>query len=393
MRIKILYIVPSWFTLRYHLRGQLSYLKSKGFDVDVVCEADSRAKEASMQEGVMYYPVDIIRESAPINDIKSFYQLFHIMKKNKYDAVNCSTKKGGFLGVLAAKLAGGTRCIYVIRGLTLEKTNYIKMKILLLIEKVICTIADRVVFLSKSNKELFIKKRICSDAKSVILGGGSINGIDTEFFKKNDINMLKGIILKKKYNIPENAYVFGFVGRLVIEKGIKELVMAWEELRATFTNIHLLMIAPPEIEAVIIEFISRLQMDSNVHFTGFLSNPVSGYAAMDCLLLPSYGEGLSNVIIEAGAMEVPAIATNVLGCTDVVVHNQTGILVEAKNHQALANAMQMMLASPKVTQVLGKNARERYTDLFQQQVIWTGYENLYNDIITKNKSDTLLKNV
>lgn len=381
---RILYIVPSWFTLNYHLRGQLSFLKSKGFEVEVACEADPRAKKAAIREGVEYHRININTTSfSPLQDLKSLYHLVQLIKKRKYMIVNCCTKKGSFLGAMASKLTGVTGIVYVVHGLTVQKSNNFENKIFFLLEKIVCKLSHRVIFISRSNMELFKKNKLCSKNKAVLLGEGSVNGVDTDHFRKADENAKEAEGFRKAYGIPKEAYVFGFVGRLVREKGIRELEKAWRMLRNKYDKLLLLMVAPPETDSAYI--VRILQKDPKVHFTGFMEDPTVAYAAMDCLVFPSYGEGFGQVVLEASSMELPVIASRVMGCVDSVVHEQTGLLVEPRNAQALAMGIERVLMNQEESRRWGQNGRRRCIELFKPELIWQGLTDLYNELIVANK--------
>jgi glycosyltransferase involved in cell wall biosynthesis len=142
-------------------------------------------------------------------------------------------------------------------------------------------------------------------------------------------------------------------------------------------QLHMIIVAPPEVGAGTEAAIESLQSDNNVHFTGFMPDPVPAYAAMNCLVLPSYSEGFGCVLLEAACFELPAVATNVPGCTDAVVENHTGWLVEARDDKSLAEAMQRTYGEPDVARKLGENARIRAVAEFGQELIWSGYAELY----------------
>ena len=191
----------------------------------------------------------------------------------------------------------------------------------------------------------------------------------------------KALLIRERFLIPKDAYVFGFVGRLVAEKGIMELAEAWKSVKNDHPDSHLLIISPPEVGDSIQSVVEGLRQDHSVHFTGFMSDPVAGYGALDCLVLPSYSEGFGRVILEAGAMELPVIATKVMGCVDAVVHEQTGFLVEPRQKSELANAMSFLMNNRDIGRSWGKNARRRCISLFSQELVWGQYQHLYEKII------------
>jgi glycosyltransferase involved in cell wall biosynthesis len=388
MQKRVLYIVPSWFTLHYSLRGQLSFLKKNGFDVEVLSESDPRAAHAAINEGVCYHSCNIETSVSPLNDLLSFYQIFWVIKRGNYDIIRSSTKKGSFFTGLAGRLAGVPNILYIVQGLSKDRTNKVILKTFPLIERIICAMAHYVVFISKSNMDLFIENRICRRQKALILGEGSFNGIDTTRFQRTEEATIRGYKLRDNLGIPINAFVMGFVGRLVREKGIVELTEAWKILRIKHHNAHLLLCGPPEIDPDLNDCLRILRIDPRVHFAGFVDDPTYVYAAIDSLVLPTYSEGFGNVLLEAGAMELPVIASRVNGCVDAIVHEQTGLLVEPKNPVALAQAMERVLINTEEARQWGRNGRNRCVELFQQEIIWRQIADFYEKLIA---NETLSK--
>jgi glycosyltransferase involved in cell wall biosynthesis len=251
-----------------------------------------------------------------------------------------------------------------------------------LIESLISRLSNRVVVLSESNRALFLEKRYCPAHKLVVIGAGSINGVDTTLFSPSDKLRSSGAAFRTANGIPARSYVFGYVGQLSLHKGLLELAEAWRLLRDSQPDVRLMIVSPPEVDGGVKSAFARLKTDPRVHITGFLPDPAIAYAAMDCLILPSHGEGFPIVTLEAGAMELPAIATAVAGCVDAVVHEHTGLLVEPRDAAALCGAMQRVLADPERSRQWGKNARRRCLAQFRQEMVWQGYADLYHQLMS-----------
>jgi len=207
--------------------------------------------------------------------------------------------------------------------------------------------------------------------------------VNTDRFKRTDELVRGAATLRMRLGIPSSAFTIGFVGRLTHQKGILELAEAWRKAAADEPGLHLLLVAPPEIDPLVVPGIAKLTRNSRVHRMGFQPDPRFAYAAMDLLVLPSHelAEGLPNVILEAGSMEVPVLATRVAGCRDAVVPGRTGILVEAGDPQALADAMIDMSRNREGTRRLGRNGRSLCLARFRQQTIWGAYVQMYCALI------------
>lgn len=380
--IRVLYVVPSSFTLHYHMKGQLKFLAECGFEVEVAGDPDSRSAAAAKREGVAYHPVAIRQRPAPVQDVRAMVQLVRLMRRGRFDLVNCCTKKGGLLGAIVARMTGTRRVVYVVRGVTAGHASVAEQRLFPWIERTISWLSDRVVVISESNRALFLERKLCPVGKLVVIGAGSVNGVDAAAFSRTDEVLRKGTALRAASGIPGRDYVFGYVGRLSLQKGLSELADAWRSVRDTQPDVRLLIVSPPEVEAGAAGVVTGLRADPRVHMVGFMPDPAVAYAAMDCLVLPSHGEGFGIVVLEAGAMELPVIATAVSGCVDAVVQEETGILVEPRDAGALYRAMQRVLLEPEQARVWGQNARRRCLTLFRQEVIWRGYADLYRRLLS-----------
>ena len=374
--MKLLYVVPSWFTLHYQLAGQLEFLKGKGMDVHIVSTPDPRAEDLAVRVGAVFHPLEAGSPKTLWRDVAALLRLIRIIRTVKPDVIQSCTKKGGLLSGLAGRITS-TPVIYVVFGLISENASAWKDLLSRPIEKLTCALARYVVMISHSNVETFRSRAICPPNKVVLFGCGSAAGVDCTRFRRTPRLEAQGQALRSSLGIPQDAPVLGFVGRIVVEKGLRELFSAWTMLRTRFPNTHLLVVSPPEVDPRLEKIVGTLQQDSRVHFTGFLPDPRPVYAAMDCLVLPTYSEGFSNVILEAGAMEVPAIATNVQGCVDAILHRRTGLLVEPQNASALTEAAATVLLNRDQAHAWGQKARERCVRDFKQEVIWQGYVELY----------------
>ena len=374
--MKILYVVPSWFTLHYQLAGQLEFLKSKGIEIHVVSSPDPRAEKVADRVGVAFHPLEMGCARAPWRNGNALLRLIRIIRAVKPDVVQSCTKKGGLISGIAGFLTR-TPVIYVVFGLISENASIWKERLFRPVEKLICALARYVVVISRSNMQSFQDRRLCRPSKLVLFGCGSAAGVDTGRFNRTPLLEAEGRTLRSTLGIPDNAQVVGFVGRIVVEKGIRELISAWEMLRGRFPNAHLLFVSPPEVDPRIAEAVAELKRDSRVHFSGFLPDPRPAYAVMNCLVLPSYSEGYPNVILEAGAMELPVIGTRVTGCSDAVVHEHTGLLTNPQDAHSLAQAIDRVLSSPNEARAWGERARDRCIRDFKPKAIWQGYADLY----------------
>jgi glycosyltransferase involved in cell wall biosynthesis len=213
----------------------------------------------------------------------------------------------------------------------------------------------------------------------MLIGAGSSNGVDAiSRFNPDLVSARLAHAVRAKHGIPTDAALVGFVGRLTRDKGIVELLEAWRTVRSINPTAHLLVVGAEDSACPdTVNAIAGLRSDPRVHLHGSDRDTPPIYAALDLLVLPTYREGFPNVLLEAGAMRVPVVATMVAGCVDAVEHERTGLLVPARDSHSLAAAISRYVSDKQLGVRHGRAARERILRLFDQQVIWNGLAELY----------------
>jgi glycosyltransferase involved in cell wall biosynthesis len=235
---------------------------------------------------------------------------------------------------------------------------------------------------------VMIAERLCPKGKVKVLLGGSINGVDAQQrFNPDLVDFQRRIEICRALGIPESALVIGFVGRIVVDKGVVELVKACESLLDDYPSFHLLMVGPFESRDSVPPSIENiLRTHPNIHCTGMDWNTPPLYSAMDVVVLPSYREGFPSVPLEAGAMRLPVVATTVPGCVDAVIDGVTGILVPPRDCEALADAVKKYLNSPDLRLRHGRAGRERVLREFGQEDIWKAIHAEYQRLLSVGES-------
>jgi glycosyltransferase involved in cell wall biosynthesis len=203
-----------------------------------------------------------------------------------------------------------------------------------------------------------------------VLVNGSVNGVDAAERFNPDFLKLHRSIAREMHNIPAEASVVGFIGRRVRDKGIIELAAAWNRIRETYPNAYLLVVGPTEPQDPVPAATEQLlQRDSRVRMAGFVDDILLAYAAMDIFVLPTYREGFPVSLLEAAAVELPAVATKVPGCVDAILDGITGTLVPAFDEEALSDAIRRYLDQPELRTQHGRAARERVMREFKPEPI------------------------
>ncbi len=343
-------------------------MQDHGYEIEVMSSPGPLLDEFGVTHGVRTHGIVMPRAITPAQDAKSVAKMAWAIRKIAPDIVHAHTPKGGLLGMTAAALAKVPARVYHMRGLLTLTATGRRKGLLSAAELTSCELADIVICQSRSLRRVAVDEGLVDPAKAVVLGDGS-NGVDSDYFTRSDWKD-KGVKIRQGFNIPDNAVVVGFVGRLVGDKGIRELARAWERLREKFQNTHLILVGPFEERDPVDEHTRNvLQKDDRVHMVGFVKETAPYYAAMDILTLPTYREGFPNVPLEAAAMELPVVATHVVGCRDAVENRKTGVLVRVKDPRALEHALARYIAFPALRQLHGQAGRQRVIDYFSPERI------------------------
>lgn len=405
---KLLRITTVPISLKLLLKGQHQFMKENGFEVVGVSSSVQELLEVGQNEGIRVVPLEMTRTISPLQDIKALWQFYKLCKKEKPLIVHSHTPKAGIVGMLGAKLAGVPIRLHTVAGLPLMEATGTKRKVLDFVEKVTYASATKVYPNSKGLYDFIVANRLTSPSKLKIIGVGSSNGIDTEFFSENQVSLEKQNELKNEYKIADSDFVFVFVGRLVGDKGINELVAALKELE---TRNHessslvpnsefpvsnpkslvsskvpkLLLVGPLEsdLDPLKEETLKEITTNPNIISVGFQKDVRPFFAISDALVFPSYREGFPNVVMQAGAMGLPSIVSNINGCNEIIVEGQNGTIIPVKNSEAILKAMQRLRKDKVYYQQLKQNARPMIQSRYEQSVVWNALLEEYNSLINK----------
>lgn len=367
--MKVLHVVTVPDSLVF-LRGRASWMSARGVQTEIACSPGDDLDRFSSSEGVVSHPVHMTRAITPLADIRSILRLTRILRRTRPDVVHSHTPKGGLVGMAAARLAGVSVRIYQIHGFPYETATGLRRKIMIVAERAACCLSTEVLAVSASVLEVARRDRVCPTRKGIVLGAGSINGVDLDVFNR-DLVRPRADSLRLSLGLPEGVPIVGFVGRLVADKGVATLERAWQRLRVTYPDARLLLVGKLEAgDPVAPEVIDRLRNDARVCFAGFLDEPASAYALMDVLAFPSRREGFGLAALEAGAMGVPVVATDVTGLRDAVVDGETGTLVPGGDADAFERGICRYLDDPELSRLHGTAARRRAASKFGPEQIW-----------------------
>ena len=359
------------------IAGQLRYFKDLGYQTYLMAPNHERVIEYCRNEGCIHLPVDLEREISLLKDLKALYQVIRHLRKVKPDVVNFGTPKVSLLGMIAAKLLGVKNRIYTCRGFRFEHETGMKKTILVCMEKITARFAHKIICISNSVRDLGLDNGIFSASQSLVIHKGSSNGIDLKRFNPNQINAADSADLKKQLGYTETHFVFGFVGRLIDRKGIKELYEAFANLYRENDKLKLLIVGPVEESQISdLSLINNMQQHPGILLVGTQSNVPLYLSVMDVFCLPAWWEGFGNVSVQAAAMGLPVIATDVTGSKDAVSKDFNGLLISPKSVSALQHAMQLLYENEQKRQELGRNGLVWATN-FDSKMIWDSMHQLY----------------
>lgn len=359
------------------IAGQPGYLRTRGWDVHAVSSPGEKLESFGTREGVTVHAVEMPRRITPARDALSVAKLTQLFRRLRPAIVHAHTPKGGLLGMMAATLAGIPVRIYHMRGLPFTTARGARRQLLQMTERTACALAHHVLCQSPSLRQEALTHHLCAAEKIRVLCGGS-NGIDAaERFNPRTLGETRAQ-LRHALGWSDAHIAFGFVGRLVGDKGISELAEAWQHVRDQVENARLVLLGPFEAKDAVSPAIrSALERDRTVHLVGFTPETPRWYATMDVFVFPSHREGFPNAPLEASAMELPVIATTVPGCVDAVIDGSTGTLIPPRSPSALAQAMIRYAREPSLRVTHGAAGRVRVLSEFSREPIWHALDALY----------------
>jgi len=382
---KLVRITTVPISLLVLLKGQMKHMSEHGFEVTMISSPGEEVPKLLEQEKCAHIPMMLTRKITPFQDVKSLIQLTRVLKKIKPDIVHTHTPKAGLIGMWAAKLAGVPIRLHTIAGLPWVESSGIMRKVLIFVEKLTAFAANAIFPNSFVQKE-FMESLNIANGKMKGLGKGSSNGINTDHFSINDGIQQAAMQLQSQAKLSSTGWVWIFVGRIVKDKGIAELLEAFTELSQHFPEDQLWMVGAPEPDLDPLEEKHQLMLNNHpqIKCWGFQQDIRPYLAAAKVLTFPSYREGFPNVPLQAGSMGCMLLLSDINGCNEIVENGIDGKLVPIKNSSLLLNAMMETRSNPDETNTFAKKIQQKIIDNYNQNTLWQ---------IMLKEYETRLKNV
>ena len=365
------------------LEGQLAYMNSF-YDVIAVSADVTELKAVAKREGVESKMIPLTRKITPFKDLWALWQLYRYLKIQRPAIVHTHTPKAGIVGMLAARMAGVPIRIHTVAGLPLMEATGAKRKLLNWVEKKTYACATHVWPNSIGLRDFILKENFTIPSKLEVIANGSSNGISVDYFDPSLFSEAQNTSLKESIGIPKNDFAFIFVGRLVGDKGINELVAAFNNLQKKQANISLVLVGPLEtaLDPLDSETILTIKTHPKIFSVGYQKDVRPFFAFAKALVFPSYREGFPNVVLQAGAMGLPSIVTDINGCNEIIVPKINGSIIPPKDKAALESAMEAILFE---TEDWTARCRKHIVDKYRREHVWNTmldrYRKLEQDLL------------
>lgn len=368
------------------LEGQMHFMSDRGFDVCMVSDDGNNVEKLVKREGCPHYVVPMTRTISPYKDLVSLYKMIKLIKRMKPDIIHTHTPKAGIIGMLAAFLTRIPIRMHTVAGLPLMEAQGAKKALLVLVERLTYACATFVYPNSLRLKDYITDNRFTNNEKVKVIGRGSSNGINTEHFSLTDELISKAAGIRREYNIPETDLAFIFIGRIVKDKGINELIHVFKKLSDKYSHIKLLLLGPFEdgLDPVDEDVKNIIDTNNAIVHVGYKDDVRPYVAASDVLVFPSYREGFPNVPMQCACLNLPCIVTDINGCNEIIEDGINGLVIPAKDENSLQVAMERMITDQVFRSACSAVAREMITTRYRRENIWEELLREYKSLLGEN---------
>ena len=369
------------------LQGQLRFMSSYFDMIGIGSEGDridgqTTIERLAQSENVRVVPVEMTRAITPIKDLQALYKLYKVFKREKPLIVHSHTPKAGTLAMIAARISKVPHRLHTVAGLPLVEAKGIKRQLLNVVEKLTYACATKVYPNSFGLRDIIIANSFTYLEKTKVIGQGSSNGIDTSYFDPDQYSNGTNEHLRTELSFRDSDFIFIFLGRVVRDKGINELIAAFKELGIRHSRAKLLLVGYYETSTAQLLPETEREIATNRQITvlGWQDDVRPFLAIADVLAFPSYREGFPNTVLQASAMKVPSIVCDINGCNEIIREGVNGTIIPVKNASALEKAMEKLMDDSAYYNRLVENSRESIRDNYERRDVWKSLLEEYNEL-------------
>lgn len=359
-------------------KGQLKML-NEHFEIVGVSSSGPEQGEVHKREGIRVIALPMERRISPVKDLISLVRMILLFLKERPVMIHSYTPKAGLVSMLAGWITGIPIRMHTFTGLVFPTATGLKQKLLIWTDWLTCACATHINPEGNGVKQDLIRYHITKKPLKII-ANGNVNGIDLEYFQKTTEVMQTAESYQKK-----DVFTFCFVGRVVRDKGINELVSAFVRLQKKYVPIRLILVGPFEkkLDPVSAETEKQIFENSAIEFMDFQKDIRPFLAVSDALVFPSYREGFPNVVLQAGAMDLPSIVTNINGSNEIIEDGKNGVIIEPQNEEQLYQAMEDFILNQEKVRMMAKNCRTIIAEKFDQKIVWSALLEEYRTLLNE----------
>jgi glycosyltransferase involved in cell wall biosynthesis len=374
MRRRIIVVTTIPETMYSTMKELIPFLIERDMEVIGVASRGQWLFESDIRERfhIPYFTVEFTRIISPIRDFIALLQMLFVLFRLRPHIIHYSTPKASLIAAMASFIMRTPLRVYTVRGIPFERKKGLAFRVFLFLERLTCMMSHVVICVSRSNMSYISARKICPPRKLCVIRNGSSHGVDARnMFNPSSVGAERRAALRKNAGISDSAVVFGYIGRLVGDKGAPELLKVWETAAERWPDAHLLIVGDDgePRDRILMDATSSENARRRLHLFKPTRDIVEWYAVMDVFILPSHREGFPNVVLEAGAMGLPVITTDALGCIDSVIDGLTGFIFKYGDCEGLIEKMTVLYKDRQLRDRLGSEGRRRALSEFDPQLI------------------------